>query len=258
MTRNQALSEIRNKKNLADSGFWLTFISCILMAAGLLGFAMFFDLYIIDSTLFSAGVLIFVLTLIMNGSAKKRGDKIFTENFIVPEIERYFSDVKAHDALPVTVKQIKELGFFKNLQWSEIDGHRSFSASFGDIKMRFCELGIYNLFSVGSKTREGKSLTEKDYVFRGRYFDIETEFSEEEAEEKITKAERYNLCNTGSVRAEYKDGHFYIFHNVYTADDKFRFWLAFPYENPFLDAEGIESAVRADFEPYATMLRYIL
>lgn len=257
MTKERALLEIKRRNHFENIGFWLILASIIFMAAGLLGFAVFFDFYIIDSILFTAGAIVLIFTAAAERKAKKQSEKIFTDNFILPEIERHFTEAKAENTLPITKNEIEKLGFFKNLKWTDIDGRRFFSSKFQDRKVKFCELGIYNLFSVSSKGHGEKVVTEKDYIFRGRYFDIEISLTEDEARKTIIKTERYNLCNKGSVRTEYINGHLYIFHNINGDGEKFEHWLPFP-EETNLDAETIENKIRSDFEPYATLLSHIL
>lgn len=257
MTQNQALAEIKNKDFLKQATFWLTMISCILLLSGLLGFAVFPSVPTVDAVLFILGTAILAVTVFMDRYGKKRGEKLYTENFIIRSLEKYFDNVKKENKLPLNKKDIVSFGFFENLQWSDIEGRRSFSAEFKNMPIKFCELGVYNLFSVSGKAEAEKSVTEKDYIFRGRYFDIKTRLSEKEAENIIFKTERYNLCNKGSVRTEYTDGHIHIFHNVNEAGEQFDSWLEFPDNISALEVGDVEEKLRLETEPYATMLNYI-
>lgn len=255
MDKKDVINEIEKRYEKSQSGLLLLSISCILMCLGLLGIAVAPQFTVWEIAVFVIGAAILFLTVYTDRVYAKKADALFVENFVIPEISKHLNGTKS-ESTPITASEIKKIGFFTNLQWSNVDSSRAFSGFLRDTEISFCNLDVYNLLNV-SKGKHAKSDTEKDYVFRGRFFDVKADFDEEKVAEIKEKAERYDLCGEGSVRAEYLPGHMYILHNVAAGDIAVKNWLSFPFGKAGITAEETEERVRNDVEPYMTMLKYL-
>lgn len=255
MNKEDVISEIKKDYEKSQSGIFLLSVSCVLMCLGLLGIAIYPEYTVFGIIVFAIGAAILFLTVFTDRHSAKKADSLYVESFVVPEIAKHLNGVKS-EKFEFNRDYISKTGFFNNLQWSDVDGRRTFSGYLRDCEITFCDLGVYNLLNV-SKGKHAKSDTEKDYVFKGRFFDIKTELDEKTAAEIITKAERYDLCGEGTVRAEYKPGHLYILHNVAAGDIRSKDWLTFPFEDKNATAEDVSEAVKQDIEPYMTMIKYL-
>ncbi len=255
MNKESVISEIRKDYEKSRSGILLLSLSCALMCLGLLGIAIYPEYTGIGVAVFAVGAALLFLSVFTDRHSAKKADTLYVENFVIPEIAKHLNGVKS-EKFAFNREYISKTGFFNNLQWTDVDGRRTFSGYLRDCEITFCDLGVYNLLNV-SKGKHAKSDTEKDYVFRGRFFDIKTDLDEKTAAEIITKAERYDLCGEGSVRAEYKPGHLYILHNVAAGDILSKDWLSFPFEDKATEEPEISEAVKQDIEPYMTMIKYL-
>lgn len=225
MTIEQAWKELHDRGQNTGRRVVRILISFVLIISGTV--LLIFNAY--------AGIPVICIgavSLIFAAKQRNKGGLTVTEIYekyiLAPWLSEYFSDVKFSAGNGFSRKQIDDKDFFP-YEWEEVYYNRCFTASYKGHSIRMGEMIAYIKDAASFYGRHREWLCpEEEYTFYGRYMDIETE-PDNDMRELIESTLKENPgFEDGNVHVCRRDGHLYIFHNLYKDEGAFPIWLPAP------------------------------
>lgn len=225
MTIEQAWKELHKRSRDTDRKIVWILISFLFIITGT----------IIIVTSAYAGIPIICVGAASLVIAARKGNRgglsateIYEKYILTPWISEYFSDVKFTSGNSFSRKQLEDKEFFP-FEWEEVYYNRCFTATYKGHALRMGEMVGYIKDAATFYGRHKEWLTpEEEYTFYGRFMDIETEPEDniKELAESVFKEKKE--FEDGTVYTCFRDGHLYIFHNLYKDEGAFPIWLPAP------------------------------